>query len=186
MGCRALQSSQWWLWQWGRLTTRDTTGDWVMRSTARVTTSSSLKCRDQERSTMFLQLHITQNGSIQILTRLGSSHVSGGALVHSTSLSALGHPHHIPSTHPHCPAFCWYVWTGGISGTRFPALGRVQDRGLFRARQVPLPPMSESGCLPGRGGLKVQGEQGQQVQRGFTGCLLGHLHHRDLPREQES
>lgn len=168
------------------LTTRDTTGDWVMRSTARVTTSSCLKCRDQERSTMFPQPHIMQNSSIQIPTRLGSRHISGGALVHSTSLSALGHPHHIPSIHPHCPAFCWYVWIREISGTRFPALGSVQDRGLFKAGHVPLPPMHESVCLPGRGCLKLQGEQGQQVQRGFTGCLLGHPHHRDLPKEQES
>lgn len=46
--------------------------------------------------------------------------------------------------------------------------------------------MSESGCLPGRGGLKLQGEQGQQVQRGLAGCSLGYLCHGDLPREQES
>lgn len=154
----------------------------MMRSTARVTTSSHLKCREQERNTIFPQLHIMQNSSIQIPTRLGNGCISEGALVHSTSLSALGHLYHIPSTHAHCPAFCWYIWIRGISGTRFPALGSV----LFRAEHVPLPPMSESTCLPGRGCLKLQGEQGQQIQRGFTGCLLGHLHNRDLPKEQES
>lgn len=72
--------------------------------------------------------------------------------------STLG-PHHFPSTHPHC----WCVQIRGISRSRSSALGREWDRGLFRAGHVPLPPMSESVCLPGRGGLELQGEQGQQV-----------------------
>lgn len=54
------------------------------------------------------------------------------------------------------------------------------------AGPVPLPPMSVSRCLPGRGGLELWDEQGQQVQRGFIGCPLGHFCHGDLPREQES
>lgn len=135
---------------------------------------------------MFSQLHIMQNSSIQIPTWLGSSSVSGGALVHSTSLSALGHPHHIPSTHPHCPAFCWYVWIRRISWDQVPSSGQCSGQSAVRSRACSFPTMSESVCLPGRGCLKLQSEQGQQVQRGFTGCLLSHLHHRDLPKEQKS
>lgn len=104
----------------------------MMRSTARVTTSSHLKCREQERNTIFPQLHIMQNSSIQIPTRLGNGCISEGALVHSTSLSALGHLYHIPSTHAHCPAFCWYIWIrgiSGISGDQVPSSGQCAVQG---------------------------------------------------------
>lgn len=49
-GCGALPASPRCLWQ-HRLTTRETTGDWVRRSAARETTSSSLKHRDQGKDT---------------------------------------------------------------------------------------------------------------------------------------
>lgn len=42
------------------------------------------------------------------------------------------------------------------------------------------------GCLPGRAGLGLQREQGQQVQGSLAGHPLGRLCHGDLPRERES
>lgn len=161
----------------------------MIRSTARATISSHLKYRDQERSTMFPQLHIMQNNSIQIHTaRMQPRFRRSSGSQHLLVCTGSSSPH--PQHPPHCPAFCWCVWIRGISGTRFQlrAVCRTEccsGQGMFLSWHVP-PPVSESVCLPGRGCLKLQGEQGQQVQRGFTGCLLGHLHHRDIPKEQKS
>lgn len=76
-----------------------------MRSMARVTTSSSLKHRDQERGTVFPQLHIPHSTSIQIPPGLGTSHFAGGAshrtqhlLIRTGSSPHPQHPSMLPST----------------------------------------------------------------------------------------
>lgn len=166
----------------GRLTTRETTGDWMMRSVARVTTSSSLKHRDPGRSTMFPQLHIPQSSSIQIPPGLGNSHLAGVSpgsqhlLVHAGSSPHPQHPPMLPRTLLMC-------LDRRNQWEQEPSSGQGAGQ---RAVQGSLPPMSKSECLPGRGGLELQGEQGQQIQGGLAHCPLGHLCHGDLPREQES
>lgn len=118
-------------------------------STARESTSSSLKHREQGKETP---------------PGLASSHrVGGGRALHPrASLAMLG------------------VRIGGDSRNRSPALGRT---GFFGGRKRFY---LAHGCLPGRAGLGLQGEQGQQVQGSLAGHPLGRLCHGDLPRERES